>query len=228
MSTFLELAQDVARESGTVSGTNPSAVTGQTGRLLKIVEWTAQAWTLIQNLHADWRFLRREFSGTTTAGSGAYTAASWNLDDFAQWITERHAATIYLTATGPSDERHLSEIDWQDYRRLYGRGTQVNNYPTHYAISPANEFCLGAIPNATYTVRGEYVRRPQVLAANTDEPLIPVRFHDIIVWRALMLLHGHDEGGFAFQNAAANFREMLEDLERDQRPRPRIGFHKLA
>jgi len=31
MATFLDLAQKVAAESGTISGVQPSAVTGQTG-----------------------------------------------------------------------------------------------------------------------------------------------------------------------------------------------------
>ena len=107
MSTYLQLCQDVARESGTVSGTYPTAVASQTGRLLKIVEWTAQAYVMIQNLHADWRWMQKTFSGTTTSGTGKYTATSWSITDLRDWLRDNRVTgymphTIYLTATGVS------------------------------------------------------------------------------------------------------------------------------
>jgi len=49
---YLQLCQDTVRESGTISGdATPSTVTGQSGRLLKVVTWVAKAWQQIQNLH---------------------------------------------------------------------------------------------------------------------------------------------------------------------------------
>ncbi|KKK65505.1 hypothetical protein LCGC14_2973440, partial [marine sediment metagenome] len=107
MSTYLQLSQDVARESGTVSGTNPTAVASQTGRLLKIVEWVAQAWVEIQNLHADWRWMQKTFSGDTASGNGQYTPASWTILDLRDWLRDDRVTgyqphTIFLTATGVS------------------------------------------------------------------------------------------------------------------------------
>jgi hypothetical protein len=39
-------------------------------------------------------------------------------------------------------------------------------------------------PNATYTINYEYYATHSDLSANTDTPIIPERFHDVIVNRA--------------------------------------------
>ena len=233
MSTCLLLCQAVARESGTISGVNPAAVTDQSGRLLKIVEWTAQSWVKIQNLHADWRWMVKEFSDTTTAGAGKYTAASWSLTDLRDWlrddkVTYYYPHTIYLTATGVSDEGALREISWQSWRTTYGRGSQTNNKPTEYAISPAGEFCLGAIPDDTYTVSGEYKQAAVRMTANGDIPDLPDAFHELIVWGSIMLLAEFDEAVEKRAAAAIKYDELLEDLERDQLPVITIGGGPIA
>lgn len=233
MSTFLQLAQDVARESGTVSGTNPTAVASQTGRLLKIVEWTAQAYVLVQNLHADWRWMQKTFSDTATSGSAQYTAASWSITDLRDWLrddrqTDYQPHTIYLTATGVADERPLREISWQQWRVTYGRGSQTNNYPIEYAISPAGEFSLGPTPDDTYTINGEYRQSAVVLAADGDTPAMPSAFHDIIVWQAIILLADFDEAADQRAAATIKYNSLLESLQRNQLPIVSLGGLPIA
>lgn len=233
MSTFLELAQRLAQESGTISGTNPAAVTSQTGRLLKIVDWTATAWTMIQNLHADWRWMQKTFSGATASGAGKYTPASWSITDLRDWLRDNQETgyrphTIYLTATGVSDEGELLEISWQDWRTKYGRGTQTNNRPSEYAISPAGEFCFGPIPDDIYTAQGEYRQAAVTLAANGDTPAMPAIFHEMIVWRGLMLLAEFDEDPPKLKWAETKYNSFLEALERNQLPVVSIGGRPIA
>jgi hypothetical protein len=233
MSTFVQLCQDVARESGTVSGVVPQTVTGQTGRLAKFVYWTREAWVRIQNLHTGWHFLRKTFSADTIVGQGVYTPASWSINDHAGWIVDNYEngyfpTTIYEKAVGVSDEGPILHIDWEMWRTRYGRGSQTNNRPTEYAVSPAQELVFGAIPDKIYTVRGEYIRSPQVLAANGDTPIMPARFHQIVVWRALLLLQENDEAELRIAAARVNYDELLYDLLRDQLPRVRIGADPLA
>lgn len=221
MATFLQLAQAVARDSGTVAGTQPSTVVSQTGRLGKIVQFTAEAWVAIQNTHNAWRWMRTEFPSTavTTADAAKYTPASWNIQDHAEWICEPGEISLYLQSSGRSDENDIPFVEWSDWRRIYDRGSICSGRPTVYTISPANEFCFGPVPDGTYRVRGEYRKTPQVLAANSDIPEMPARFHDLIKWRALVLLAEHDEAPQALQYAAANYGVLLSALERDQLPR---------
>lgn len=235
---YLQLCQKVARESGTVSGVAPSTVVSQTGRLLKIVNWTDDAWKWVQNEHAAWRWMRKEFSKETTSGTKRYPPAAWSLNDFGHWLTDEiclrgvsrdyYPVSLYLTATGVADEGPIRQIDYSLWRHRYGRGSQTNQRPVSYAISPLNEFCPGPTPDATYTINGEYYRDAQSMSGNTDTPELPTRFHDVIVWRALELLAEFDEAPLAI-GAARNKRNIvMSELERDQLETVEIGCGPLA
>lgn len=224
---YLELCQKVARESGTISGVSPSTVISQTGRLLKVVNWTADAWTWVQNEHIAWRWMRSRFSWDCSIGTRRYTPAAVNLTDFGRWLTDDlcrssldaisyYPVTLYLTATGVSDEGAIREIDYSLWRHRYDRGTQDNARPVSYAISPANEFCLGGSPDYIYTVQGEYFIAPVLLAANADTPAMPSQFHDAIVWRALELLAEFDEAPLAIAAARYKRLSVMAALENSQ------------
>lgn len=234
MATFLEICQDTARESGTISGVSPSTTTGQSGRLAKVVNWVAEAWLRIQNHRDDWLWMRGEFSKPTIAGTSAYTGASWSITDLARFVVDQDSigyfpVTLYKTATGVADEGPISYIPYPTYRSRYGRGAQTNNRPVEYSIGPAGQFLLGPIPDDDYTVRGEYFKTPQRFAADSDVPTgLPARFHEIITWRALMLLAEHDEAITSITTAANNYSEILNQLENDQLPRITLGGGPLA
>ena len=59
---FLELCQRVRQDAG-VSGEGPTAVTGQSGILSRIVSWVKQANNEIQLKNKDWRFLWAQGEG---------------------------------------------------------------------------------------------------------------------------------------------------------------------
>ncbi len=224
--TYLQLTQDTARESGTVSGTLPTSVAGQSGRLLKFVKWVATAYEEIQNMEDTWRWLRTEFTGEITSGTARYTDASFSLTRWAEWITDENvdglegesALSIYKTATGASDEGPIREIPWNVFTSMYVRGSHDNVRPVHYAVSPMGELCFGPTPDATYTVRGEYVKGPQTLAENTDTPEMPGRFHDVIYHYALVLMAEHDEAPLHIASNMRRFRQLMDALRRDQLP----------
>lgn len=218
MSTFLKICQDVARESGTVSGTQPTTVTDQVGRLNNIVNWVRDAWEDIQNIHASWLFMRKEFSGSITSGQVRYSGASFGLTDFAEWIKDFDNLSIYKTATGAADENPLLYLRWDDWRQMYDRGSQTANRPTIFSVSPANELVLGPIPDDAYTLRGEYRRMPQLLTANEDIPDMPIRFHKIIQWKALMSLAEYDEAPATYARCIKAYAAIMSDMNRDLLP----------
>jgi hypothetical protein len=111
---------------------------------------------------------------------------------------------------------------------MYDRGVQTQGRPVHYSISKAGEFCLGPVPDDAYVVRGEYRKAPQILAANGDIPEMPARFHEVIAHYGLMLLAEHDEGNLHIAVAMRRYRELMDDLERDQLPTLEIGAGALA
>lgn len=235
---FLTLCQMVARESGTVAGTNPTSVTGQSGRLAKIVTWTGESWKQIQNRRPDWDWMADTFTATINlAGGATYTPeGAWSLTRFGSWRQDDLTSgfkpmSMYLTATGVSDEQPLTQISWRTYRERYTRGTQTTDRPLEWAISPSKAIVFGPAPDATYTVNGEFFHRANAMAANTDEPELPEQFHELIAWYAVCLLHGHDEAlvnGAAFTHAKTQRDIYLQQLENAELPGITIGGGPLA
>lgn len=222
--TYLELCQRAARESGTIPGDNtPSTVVGQSGRLRKLIDWVATAYTDIQTEFNDWRWMQGTYSGSVTQSNPTYTGASFGLSRFNRWIATPHQVTIYETPEGVADESELTFRPWDDFRRLYDRGTQLENRPIEYTITPAGEIRLGPVPGASYTLRGPYQKSAQILAANSDTPEMPSDYHMMIVWDALLLLGGFDEGAFTMQEAQRRRQDIHRRLIISQRPSPMAG-----
>jgi len=238
MATFLELCQKVARESGTVSGVKPTAVTGQTDRLAKIVYWTNDAWRQIQNAHAGWLWMQAEFYGSTVASTQRYAATSFNdlaaaaaITRFADWVYSEDGdsgITLYDPAIGLSDEGALRFRQWEIFHRNNLRGVQNTGKPTVFSIAPDKRLVLSYTPNAVYTIKGQYRKDVQTLSANGDIPECPVRFHDAIVDAALILLGTHDESPTQIPLWQMRRSRTFSDLERDQLPRLRFSAGPLA
>ena len=233
MSSFLELCQMVGRESGTAPGNQPYSVAGQTGRLAKIVHWTNEAWVAIQNARDDWQFMREEYAGTVSPAMARYVPSALGIHAMGAFLPDRtgyRPHSIYPSATGVQDETSLRQTNWEDWRQRFGRGVQTPQRPAEYAISPKGDFCRGPIPDAVYVLRGEYRRRASRMVDNDDEPQLPGQFHDMIAWRAIMLLDEHDEAIEAIRIGRARniFAETFSALVRSQTERIRIGYRAIA
>lgn len=240
---FLALCQRTASESGTIAGTKPTTVVGQTDRLGKLVGWVAEAWSLIQEAQpAGWPWQREEFSGKlTTIGNAEYTGATWTLPSFGRFAFDDEEPdfwpyTIYLQSNGVVDERPLYGLSWGEFKNRYTRGVQTPDYPQAYAVNPqTGEFCLGPTPNDVYVVSGEFVRQTQILAVNSDIPEMPGHRegapqdeHMIIVWRALMIMHEYDEGAFAIATVRQKYLERYGNLVARRLPRIEMGGGPIA
>ncbi len=228
MSSYLELCQAVARDSGTVSDlTAPSTVASQTGRLLRIVNWTAEAYSDIQRKRDDWRWLRREFDGETLATVQRY-ALNLTTERFKHWVFESEDGndtfSIYKTSEGQSTEGWLRYVPWDEFRRAYLFGPRADDTgkPRVISVDPAAQLVFYPIPDAVYTIRGEFYRGPQILAANADVPEMPLAHHDAIKWQALILLGVFDEAPDQIPAWAAFLGEHMAALVRKQTPRIRL------
>lgn len=220
MPTYLQLAADVALLSGAASA--PAAVTGQTGRLAKVVAWTAKAWEMLQLQSPDWSFLRSEWSATLTINDDTYTATDLGISTrFGEFIGDYgnyRPVTLYDPTIGVGDEGHINMVSWELWRTRYDRGTQTANKPTEYCLAPDQTFRLGPKPDKAYPIQGEYRKAPQILAANGDIPDMPTRFHQIIVWKAILLMNEHDEAIQGVQLAEREYQPLLQQLMRDHLP----------
>lgn len=223
--TFLELCRAVARDSGTVSSlTSPATVTGQTGRLQRVVNWTAEAYGDIQRHRNDWRWLRKEFSGQTIASVRRY-ALNTAAERFSHWVFEDEKGnptfSIYKTSEGQSTEGWLTYVPWDEFRRRYLFGSEADRTgkPGYITVDEAQQLALAPIPDDIYTLRGEFYRGPQILAADGDVPEMPLKHHEAIKWQALMLLGTYDEAPEQLPLWSSKLQDHIDALTAKHTPR---------
>jgi len=122
---------------------------------------------------------------TYTVGPG--TTYDINLSDFSQWAQDSFRA--YLVASGVASELYLTHVaDYSAFIRSYAVGASrlVVARPTAITADPrTRSLLLGYTPNDVYRATGEYYRSPQVLTADSDEPIIPAHYHMAIVYKAM-------------------------------------------
>jgi hypothetical protein len=225
MSTFLQLCQRVAQESGTVSsGTSPSTVVAQTGRLGKIVNWTNTAWTDIQLDRSEWRWMRKELEEDLVASTQRYSASDLSVTSFQKWLVtgdyNEDRWSLYVTADGVETEGPIHFLAWDDFYTTQLRGTPPSEgRPRYFSIDDSEKLVFSPVPDVAYTLRGLYRKGVQTLAVDADTPEMPAAYHMLIVWEALKLLGNFDEASIQ-QRAewAQNARRIRFNLERDQLP----------
>jgi hypothetical protein len=211
---FLELARRVAQEAG-VPGQVPTSVVGQIGDLGRIVTWTASAWRDVQTSKREWLWMRGDFTLTTVASQGGYTAAEAGIPGrFSHWLL----SSVRLSQFGPNDEILLEPIAYDDYRSVYLVGPQVTARPVNVAQAPDKRLLLGYIPNLAYEVKGEYQKAPQELQQDTDVPEMPEQYHDLIVYGALVKYARYFAAGEVYEDARMNYQRLMGDLQIDQLP----------
>lgn len=210
------------REAGQ-AGSGPTTVVSQTYELLRTVEWVKSAYQDIQNLHAEWNFLRADLTFQATASDNIYPIADISATEYGEW--QQDSFRSYLTSSGVAGEQFMEWLDWPDFRDKYVIGsnrTQEGN-PRYIAQKPDTSLILFPTPDAAYTINGEYFKRAQVMSVDADEPLIPTKFHMIIVWRALMYYAGFTSAPDLYEIGQREYKNMLFKLESSQLPRIRLA-----
>lgn len=205
--TFLELCQRVRQESG-ISGSGPESVLNQRSILQKVVEWVRQADLDIQRLHGDWFFLWRMGNANLTAGITQYTSASLNLPGTLQDL-------LMLDINGYP----LRYYSWKEFKAARRQLNEQQGLPTEYTIRPDNVIVINPAPSSDIVATAEYSIAVEPLTNDNDESVIPTRFHDIIVHKALMYYASHEEDASLYQVHESRYEQVLSELSADQLPK---------
>jgi hypothetical protein len=226
--TYLQLFQRAHQESG-IAGAAPSAVTGQTGKLLKLVNWVADAWTQIQLERDNWLFMWKEFTFDTVADTRDYLASDYSITDLALW--DRNSFLIYKTSLDTSDQNFLMYNAYPQWRQDYRQGmaARPTDRPQLFTILPNNKVRFEPMPDAAYTIDGEYKRVTQLFSADGDVPTgLPDDFHMIIVWQALKFYGFYEDAPDVLDMAETFYDNLLVRLEEQQLPEMSEDFEGLA
>jgi hypothetical protein len=220
--TFLQLAARLRQEVAG-NGTGPSAVTGQTGELKRIVDWIATADEDVQRMFNQWKFMVGSFTLNTVADDGSYTAADCNtpITDLREW--RKDSFKIYLSSGGVGTEVPLDFIDYQDWYEIYNTGSQTSGSPVCFTIGNDMSIKLGPKPNAVYVLSGEYQKSVDTLAANDDVPVYPAEYHMLPVYLGMMSYGRYTGASEVYQDGQRLSKKMIMQMRRTQLPSIRMG-----
>lgn len=213
---FLQLVQRLRRKCR-VAGSGPTTVVGaQAEENARLIDWTNEAWNDIQTIRPDWQWMRTTCSFTTTTLQSSYTPTQVGLTDFGNWKVD--SFRNYVTAAGLASEILMDDLAYDDWRNtyLFGATRFTATRPTQVAIAPDFSVCLGPVPAAGYTVTGEYYRVPSEMAANADTPAIPLQYHMIIIYRAMMYYGASEGASEVYQEGELEYKKMLNRLAMQQ------------
>jgi hypothetical protein len=229
--TYLQLCQDLRRECS-VAGLGPATVLGQVGLLDRITKWVRDGYNDIQILRPDWRWMRSEFTFETEASKDSYPfwecideRTAINIDRFAYWWPHDswNPFKFYRTIDGLTGQRWLTYVPWPYFKHIYRIGQPITGLPSHVSIDDDDQIVIGPKPDGAYTVTGEYQRGPQVLVNDSDEPEMPLRFHDLITYYAMERYASDAVAPEVLARAMTEGTRMMRALESSQLPKMTMG-----
>ena len=217
---FLELCQNVHKIAA-IDGDNIVSVVNQTGMNARIVDWVQRAYEDIQRHRTDWKF--RQQLADIDVVAGQYILS--NLRDSMEYLDTRSGSFIL---DGDTKVHKLYWIDYSDFYNRYEAEERQSGNPLHFSINNSNDIVLDPVPDAALNVKFYYTASLDFLEANTDEPLIRRAYQDAIIWKAVKYYAEEQEAEGIFQTATMNYKEALNRMELDLRPKPIRRITPLA
>ena len=219
---FLQLVNRTRVECG-VSGANTPLLTAQslTGESARIASWVNASWVDVQTTKEDWQWMRNPFEFNTVTQQQTYTPTQVGVAaTFGNW--KRDSFRCSSVGQNYRDEQLMNYMDYTTFRNLYQYANMRTTYmrPVVVSIVPGADKSLafGATPDQPYVITGEYYIKPTEMSADTDTPIIPDRYHLIIVYRAMMQYAGFNAASEVYQRGELEFRRLMNRLNIDQLP----------
>lgn len=179
---YLQLCNAVLREINEVEITNLASTRGiQTS----VKDFINKAQRDIINSEVEWPFTVVSQSLSTVAGTAEYSreanAKTVDFDSF----------TVQKSGEAERKLRYLSFDEYLDAKNEADTNpdTSARAVPAYVYQTPDNKIGLSPVPDDAYTVRYYYYQTSTDMSDATDTPVIPERFHDVIVNRARYYAH---------------------------------------
>lgn len=233
---YLQLVQRLALESGaelqariTSVTTTPANAYGQTTEHInRLVTWIQQAWLEIQ-MDQDtpgWKFLRERTTIDLEEGQTSYnialavqTAEGSDLYDgivpFVAPVARRYV-WVFDSDVTPFNKQPCFYVPPEHFFGHVDRTAQKGQ-PTQYSFDPDGCIVLDqGPPSDSWQMEFIYRRTPQLLAADDDEPIMPDKFHALVVYRALRDHAGFDEKNPQYIRAERLYKHLMGKLRLEQ------------
>lgn len=200
---FKTIVSRTMREAGIPNAAfEATGVSGATGEALRVVGWVEAAYADVQS-RRKWNWLWE--SAAVTVPSGDYVVAAATVGAVPAARYEKgslHDATGAFFAYRP----------WEVFRVSFPAPLIQAGTPSLWTIRPDGAFVVNSRPTADITYTLERYARPDVMANDTDEPVIPTEFQMVLVWRALLLYCNFEEAGVSRATALAEHDRIMNAM----------------
>jgi hypothetical protein len=215
MATFLEICQDVYSALGLqgsfsdVNASNDTKIIAQSVR---------DAWEDIQLYRTDWKFLQAETTLSLVTSRDEYDTTfifGSSDNDFGHWDTRNF---IY-------DYESLEELHYDRWRRLE---QNTANKPIRFTVRPSDNTLLFNPLDTSYDVDLSYYKTPQILENNTDVPILPQAYHQLLMYKGLINASVWFSSGEMYQYSTVRADQLMGRLMREQLPSKRVQNRPLV
>lgn len=218
MAKYLELAQAVRMICG-MQGTGPTSVTDVQGIDAVIVRFVRDAYVDIQNLREDWEWLEGSASFTTSPGKDTYTFLDIFGSQSASIKKYYYDSFILTDASGVKKYIHYVSRDTLEERYL--NDTQ-QGLPTVFTEDPSTgSIILKPIPSGAFGLSLRYQKGPELLSTEAQVPLLPISFHNLIVYKAVEKMSVYLGSPEIYRSYAVEAAKMAAQLMRNKLPKMR-------
>jgi len=200
--TFLELVERVSEELNGVPLSFTSVDLGKSGGSLivadptrrQIIRATQLAYDWIMDFSRHWEFLNtRGEIFATVADTREYTLDTLESVDW---------DSLYATKSGTTGRWPVYEMPYDAWLRQDRAEVPSSGYPLYLIHGPVDTWYVWPTPSEVWSINGDYKIKKTQLLLETDEPVwTDERYHDLIVWTALLHLKCPTETRDAAQRA---------------------------
>lgn len=231
---FLQLAQKVhlfVRIGEETPGTQPTAVTGQTGVLAEMVQWVVNAHDDICRSRTQWAFMRGSLEVTLAEGSRTISKATIEADtatfDSIRPYVTNNGAFLGIRPDGVADaaEETVQYVPYQHWSGTYDAAPLSTGQPRYFTVTPDQGLEFDTLPDRDYVIRSNFDKKVVALTVNGSLPMFPERYHNAIVWWAIVHYYclSRDKTQELRAKADMELKRELNKLYNEQLPDMTIG-----
>lgn len=184
-----------------------------TGYQAVVTQSVKDSYEDVQRYRPEWDYMKTHRDINVSDASVSYT-----LEDL--WASETPDLAEYRYINwydpGPGDRKfRLIEVPYDAFILL--KFPEPHD-PRLYAVQPWDRTLLISPVDGVYTLDLHYTRTLHELVNNTDEPLVPLRHRQVIVYGALMKLSTFIGNPTLYDTYSVKYAEELGQLLREENP----------
>lgn len=226
--TFLELAERVSEELNGTPLVFTSVDLGRDGDgdlvvadpvRRQVIRATQLAFDWIMDFSRHWEFLnRRDAIFSTVADTREY---------WLPWIESIEWDSLYATRADSVSRWPVYRMEYDAWQGQERAEIPSAGYPLYLVLAPADRWIVWPTPDQVWILNGNWQYKKSRLVASGDEPPWDERYHELVVWAALLQLERAQEERKLPSAAQRAFNAMWSGFLTEYLP-PFRGAHALA